>query len=166
MPGGPLYPYSVHMITTNGLFTFSPFNFDRDGANDHRDKTHVGLDASLPSNATVHLSFEAPPVLPSGTAKLRVIALCDVAADFMTFQTLWRSVAIGEDPSSLILASEGDSTLTWVGGDNDKYLEKKVPLVTTDVVVASEIIIVQIIFKGGAGRIADLSSWTFSIIWE
>lgn len=164
MAGGPLYPYSVTPITA-GSNIWGPESFLGDGANAQREKTHVTVKASLGANATIHLGFEAPPELPTGTAKLRVVALCDVETGAVKFNVNWASVAVEEDPSAATMNAEGTQTITWASADDDVYKELKLTL-NADTVVLSEFITMQIQFNTTDWTVVQHAYFIFTIIWE
>ncbi len=162
LAAGPLLPASTVAVTAPRVF---PVVFVGDGANGHR-SDWLGVEASLGADAEYHLEFLMPPgSLPSGTAKLRLLALADAVAGDAKVNVKWVSVAVGEDPSSATLQAEGTSTLTWSTNDDDEYQELKVTL-DADTLVAGEICVIHLTFETSGWTLATVSAWLPGIIWE
>jgi hypothetical protein len=120
--------------------------------------------ASLDANADVELFFEMPPALPTGTGKLRLVGRT-TGSGVVKISLDWVSVAIGENPSSMTLLSEGTSTLTVVGGDSDELLEVKIPL-DADVLVAGEFVAMRLRFLTALWTLNQPLTVMPSILWE
>lgn len=106
-----------------------------------------------------------PPTLPTGTGKLRILALANATSGNAKPNVKWASVAPEEDPSSATLNAEGVGTLTWGAGDNDQYKELKVTL-DADTLVASEMVVMDLVFETASWTLAQVSTWIVSVIWE
>jgi hypothetical protein len=162
MAGGPFFPSSQVYDGSANVF---PNVFVGDGANAHRTEG-CGVVASLAANAEVDLEFWMPPgSLPSGTPKLRLIALADAVTGDAKVTPSWASVAIEEDPSAATLNSEGTSTLTWGANDDDEYKELKITL-DADTVVAGECIVMHLQFTTASWTLAQVSNWIISVVFE
>lgn len=133
------------------------------GTGDHEPCSLV--EASLSADATLRLKFDIPPTLPTGTAKLRLLARAAAVTGVAKVNPKWASIAVEEDPSSATLNAETTQTVTWASGDSDVYKELKVTL-DADTVVASEIIMMDILFETASWTLAADSGWIASIIWE
>jgi hypothetical protein len=120
--------------------------------------------ASLSANADVELFFEMPPALPTGTGKLRLVGRT-TGSGVVKISLDWVSVAIGENPSSMTLLSEGTSTLTVVGGDSDELLQVKVPL-AADVLVAGEFVAMRLRFLTALWTLNQPLTVMPTMIWE
>jgi len=162
MSGGPIFSHSRLPITTDRVFEYvyvgagATFKYDEG----------MGVQASVGADAYWALRFQMPPSsLPTGTGKLRLIALANAAAGDAKVNPTWASVAIGEDPSSATAFAEGTSTLTWAAGDADKYKELKITL-DADTLVAGETVCMKLIFETTNWTLAAISCWRASIIWE
>ncbi len=161
MAGGPIFPNSATALTTDRVFP----NFHiGDGANGHRTRG-LGVQASVGADSIWDLEFHMPPTLPTGTCKLRLIALADAVTGDAKVNPKWASVAVEEDPSAATLNAEGTSTLTWGADDDDEYKELKIML-DADTVVASEMIVMNLTFETSSWTLAVVSTWVPSIIWE
>lgn len=161
MAGGPIFPHSAFPATAGRVFP----NFHVGaGANSKQDEG-LGVEASLGADSIHRLRFQMPPTLPTGTGKLRLLSLANAVAGAAKVNPKWASVAVEEDPSSVALNAEGTSTITWGAGDNDQYKELKVEL-DADVLVASEEVVMDLVFETASWTLAQVSTWIASIIWE
>ena len=162
MAGGPIYPCSVVPDSSGAIY---PLVYSGDGAGTSIYEEGIGVAASISADRTVHLRFEMPPSLPSGTGKLRVIALADAVSGVAKFNPKWGSCAVEEDPSAMTLTAEGTQTVTWSTDDDDQYKETEVTL-DADTLVASEIVVMALVFEYTDWTLAVESCWRVSIIWE
>ena len=163
MSGGPIKFDSCIPVTSDRTF---PYVYIGAGANSKHEEG-LGIEASLGADSIWRLRAELPPSLPSGTCKLRLIALANATSGSAKVNPKWASVAVtvGEDPSSATLQAEGTQTLTWAAGGADKYTELKVTL-DADTPVAGEIIVMDLTFETSGWTLAQISCWKPSIIWE
>lgn len=161
MAGGPIFPHSAFPVTAGRVFP----NFHVGaGANSKQDEG-LGVEASVGADSTWRLRFQMPPTLPTGTGKLRLLALANATSGVAKVNPKWVSVAVEEDPSGATLNAEGTSTVTWSTGDNDQYKELKVTL-DADSLVASEEVVMDLVFETTSWTLAQVSTWIASIIWE
>lgn len=161
MAGGPIFPHSVFPVTADRVFP----NFHVGaGANSKQDEG-LGVEASVGADSTWRLRFQMPPTLPTGTGKVLLRALANAVTGNAKVNPKWVSVAAGEDPSSAALNAEGVQTITWAAGDADDYKDTKVDL-DADTLVASEEVIMDLVFETASWTLAVVSTWIVSIIWE
>jgi hypothetical protein len=162
MAGGPIFPRSTFPLTSD---TFANFHVGA-GANSKHDEG-LGVAASIASDATWRLRFQAPPQLPTGTAKLllRALAATVTASRTAKVNPKWASVAASEDPSSATLNAEGSTTVTFATSDGDKYIETKIPL-DADTIVSGEEIVMDLVFESTGWSLDKVSTWIASVIWE
>ena len=160
MPGGPIFPHSAFPTSSDA---FPNFHVGA-GANSKHDEG-LGVAASLGANTIWRLRFQMPPTLPTGTAKLRLLALANSAVNAAKVNPKWASVAVEEDASSAALNAEGTGTITWASADEDVYKELKIPL-DADTLVASEEVVMDLTFETASWTLAVVSTWIVSIIWE
>ncbi len=161
MAGGPIFPYSAIPVTADRVF---PNVHVGAGANSKHEEG-LGVQASVGADSIWRLRFQMPPTLPSGTGKLRLLALANATSGNAKINAKWASVATEEDPSSATLQAEGTSTLSWGAGDNDQYKELKITL-DADTLVASEIVVMDLTFETASWTLAQISTWIVAIIWE
>ncbi len=161
MAGGPIFPHSAFPVTADRVFP----NFHVGaGANSKHDEG-LGVEASVGADSTWRLRFQMPPSLPTGTGKLRLLALANATTGVAKVNPKWVSVAVEEDPSSATLNAETTQTVTWGAGDADQYKELKITL-DADAIVAGEEVVMDLVFETASWTLAAVSTWITSIIWE
>lgn len=161
MAGGPIFPRSAVPITTDRVFA----NIHVGAGANSKHEEGLGVQASVGADSTWRLRFQMPPSLPTGTGKLRLLALANATSGAAKVNPKWASVAVEEDPSGATLNAEGTGTVTWGAGDNDQYKELKVTL-DADTLVASEEVVMDLVFETTSWTLAQISTWIPSIIWE
>lgn len=162
MAGGPVFPRSAYPVTGGRVF---PNIHVGAGANSKQEEG-LGVEASVGADSIWRLRFSMPPTsLPTGTGKLKLLALAAATTGNAKVNPKWASVAVGEDPSSATLNAEGTSTLTWAAGDSDDYKELKITL-DADTLVAGEEVVMDLVFETTSWTLAQVSTWIPSIIWE
>ncbi len=165
MAGGPLYPISAFPLTTDRTFE-NVHNIPDDTDNAVWNEIGMGVEASVGADSTWQLVFEMPPTpLPSGTGKLRLRAQADAATGVAKVNPTWASVAVEESPGLVSKTAETVQDLTWAAGDENVYKELKVTL-NADTLVASEFVVIDLIFETSSWTLAAISTWYASIIWE
>ena len=164
MAAGPLFPSSA--IPADNTGRVFPHVHVGMGPGAKKDEG-LGVMVSLDADAAYDLKFQIPPALPTGTGKLRLLAISAATAGEMDVEVSWLSIAVGEDPSAGPLSSEGVFTFSWDSGTDDNiYLEQKVTL-DADTLVAGEIVAMQLDFQVPAGgSIIKIGTFSPSIIWE
>ena len=161
MSGGPLFPYSAVPVTADRVFPYVYIG----AAAGSKHEEGLGVQASVGADSTWRLRFSMPPMLPSGTCKLRLWAMANATSNAAKVNPKWASIAMEEDPSAATLQAEGTQTLTWAAGDNDQYKELKVVL-DADTAVANENIAMDLVFETSSWTLAAVSVWQAVIIWE
>ncbi len=174
MAGGWIPPISAFPVTAGNLF--AGFHVGA-GANSKHDEG-LQVVASLPADSIWRLRFDMPPVLPSGTPKLRLVALSNATSGTARVNPKWVSVAMGVSPSGATLVAEGvtpDSTagqagsgdtITWGAGDNDQYVEAKWILNAATAPAANETIVMDLTFETASWTLAQVSTWKPMVGWE
>lgn len=160
MAGGPIFPHSEYPVSAN---VFRNIHVGA-GANSKHDEG-MGVVASLGADAIWRLRFQMPPALPTGTCKLRILALANATSGAAKINPKWVSVAVEESPSGATLVAEGTNTVTWAAGDNDQY-KSLVVVLDADTPVASEEIVMDLTFETSGYTLAQISTWIVSVIWE
>lgn len=164
MAGGPLIPHSLYPADTAGRL-FPSFYGGAGGNQAPRDEG-MGVMASLSADATWELRFLMPPAaaIPSGTMKLRLLALANAATGDAKVTVRDAVVAVGASPSAASLTAETQATVTWGASDNDKYKESKIPLTASP--AGNDVLVVAVTFNTTGWTLAQVSTWIASIIWE
>lgn len=128
----------------------------------------LGVMASLDADAELHYVFHVPTPLPSGTAKLEVLAMThDSGNGDATFNPHWKSIAVGEDfdLTAASLLAEGTETLTWVTNEGCLFKGAKVTL-DADTLVADEFLALRLVLESTNWTLDERSLWIASVIWE
>jgi hypothetical protein len=116
------------------------------------------------------LRFPIPPTLPTGTLKLRILALANSTANAAKLTvsdgaaTPAASPAAGGNPSAITLTAESQTTFTWAASENDRYKEQKVTLTTAP--AGSDQLVVAVKFQTSGWTLAVVGTFLFAIIWE
>ncbi len=162
MAGGPILPSSAYPATAGRVFP----NFHVGAGANSKHDDGLGVEASVGADSTWRLRFLMPPTsLPTGTCKLRLLALANATSGDAKVNPKWVSVAVEESPSGATPVAEGTSTLTWAAGDNDQYKELKITL-DADTPTAGEVIVLELVFETTSWTLAQVSTWIASVIWE
>lgn len=162
MAGGPIFPHSAFPVSEDVFPNF----YIGAGANSKHDEGLGVVDATaLAADGIWRLRFQMPPTLPTGTGKLRILALANATTGVVKPNVKWASVAPEESPSGATLNDEGVGTITWGAGDNDQYKELKVTL-DADTLVGGETVVMDLTFEDASMTLAVDSTYQVSIIWE
>lgn len=155
-------PFSSLPITTGKVY---PDVFV--GATNSKREEGIGVIASLDADATWSVRFLMPSTLPSGTAKLKLLALASATSGVAKVNPKWASVAAEESPDIAAgsLNAEGVQTVTWASGDSDVYKELEIAL-DADTVAADEVIVMDIVFETSSWTLAAKSVWQAFIVWD
>lgn len=162
MAGGPLGPVSMYPTSARGFI----YAYEGAGTTEDRSMMHgIAAAADIASDGTAwHLIFEMPQILPSGTAKLRIISRANATTGVIGLNVSWASVAVTESPDDATLNDEGSVDIT-TSATADRYVETLLTL-DADTVVADEVIHMNIDVDDSAHTIAAETGLFFSIIWE
>jgi len=163
MAGGPIFPSSPPVpVTADRVF---PSVHVGAGANSKHD-SGLGFQASLGADSIWRLRFQMPPTLPTGTGKLRILALANATSGSAKLNVKWVHVAAGSDPSSATLVAEGVDTLTWAAAENDKYKENKTTL-DASTLTASGVVVMDLVGETSGWTLAQILTLAqVCIIWE
>ncbi len=169
MAGGPIAPRSVYLGGQNGKL-FQYFYAGAGGNAAPNEEGDVSVMASLNADAVLQLRYHMPPQIPTGTLKLRVIALANATSGAAKLTvsdgiaTPATSPSSSGNPSTITLTSETQTTVTWAASENDRYKEAKVTLTSTP--AANDVLVVAITFQTSGWTLAQISTWKFDLIWE
>lgn len=159
MAGGPILPSSAYPATGGSTF---PNFYAGGGTGGSPHDEGLGVAASLAADATWELRFLIPPTVPSGIAKLRLLALANATSGAAKVTVNDAVVAAGASPSAASLTAETQATLTWTAAD--VYVESKVTLTPTP--SGNGIWVVNLVFNATGWTLAAVSTWVASLIWE
>lgn len=110
------------------------------------------------------VAWDIPPVLPTGTATLRCWAIANDTSGVAKVDWQWNTCADAADCSGVTLNAEGDSTVTWAAGDNDK-LKKLDIVMDASTIVAGQPVVGKLVFKATGWTEPAVSTWNCSIVW-
>lgn len=167
MAGGPIYPSSLYIADTAGRMF--PNIHAGAGGNASSHDEGLGIQASLGADVTVELRFPIPPTLPTGTLKMRLIALANATsgAAKLTVKdgiaTPASSPTSSGNPSAATLTSETQTTVTWAASENDRYKLADVTLTATP--AGGDQLVVAVTFQTSGWTLAAISTWMLSIVW-
>lgn len=174
MAGGWIMPSSAFPVTSGNVFP----NFHRGAGANSKEDEGLGVAASIAADSTWRLRFPMPPAIPSGTPKIRVIALANATSGVVKINPKWASVAMGVSPSGASLSAEGTTadskagqagstaTLEFGAADNDQYLEAKWDMNATTVPAANEVVILDLTFETSGWTLAQVLTCRVMIGWE
>jgi hypothetical protein len=162
MAGGPIYPSSAFPADSSGRL-FPNFYAGGGGNAAPRDEG-LGVKASLDADATWELRFPMPPSIPTGTLKLRLLALANATSGVAKVTVKDGRCPAGSSPSAATLTSETQSSITWTAAD--VYNEVKVSLTGVGSLAGNDMLVVALTFNTTSWTLAQVSTWLASIIWE
>lgn len=160
MAGALIFPHSQFPVTAGNVF---PYIYVGGGSNSKQD-VGLGVLGSIGADSTWRLRFQIPTTLPSGTAKLRLLALANASSGNAKVTPAVANVAAGSSPSAASLTNESQITVTWGAGDADKYKEAKQTLATAP--TAGVEFVCDLVFNTTGFTLSVASLWIVSIVWE
>ena len=120
MAGGPILPSSIYLGGASGNLSATVYvpntNTNTAGAIEG-----VGVVASLTADAPAVLQFNIPEVIPSGTIKLRILAMANATSGVAKLTVKDASTSAGSNIGATTLTSETQVSQTWA-------LEPKAPV--------------------------------------
>ena len=161
MSGGPLLPSSMYLGGASGNLspTFYIPNTNTNGAGALEG---IGVVASLGADAPAVLQFNMPETIPSGTLKLRLLAMANATSGNALWTTSDGATSAGSNIGATTLNGETQQTITWTTADI--LVENKQALTT--VPTANQILTVLLTFNHTSWTLAATSVWQASIVWE
>jgi hypothetical protein len=161
MAGGPILPSSVYLGGAAG--NLSPtFYVPATNTNNAGAIEGIGVIASLAADASAVLQFNMPESIPSGTLKLRCLAMANATSGVAKLTVGDKNVAAGSSLGTSTLNSETQLSQTWATADI--LVENKITLTSSP--SANDILTVLATFNTSGWTLAATSVWQFSIVWE
>ncbi len=161
MAGGPILPSSVYLGGASGnlspTFYIPATNTNAAGAIEG-----IGVVGSLGSDAPAVLQFNMPEVIPSGTLKLRCLAMANATSGVAKLTVKDKNVAAGASLGTSTLNSETQLSQTWATADI--LVENKITLTSSP--VANDILTVLATFNTTGWTLTAASVWQLSLVWE
>lgn len=161
MAGGPILPSSIYLGGASGNL-FPNFYIPATNTNTAGALEGIGVVASLGANAPAVLQFNMPESIPTGTLKLRCLAMANATSGVAKLTVSDKNVAAGASLGTSTLNAETQVSQTWATADI--LVENKVTLTTTP--TANDILTVLVTFNNTSWTLAAASTWQFSIVWE
>lgn len=161
MSGGPILPSSVYLGGASG--NLSPtFYVPATNTNAAGELEGVGVVASLASDAAAILQFNMPETIPTGTLKLRCLAMANATAGVAKMTASDGVTSPGSNIGATTLTADTQISQTWATAD--VLVENKVTLASAP--TANQILTVKITFNATGWTLAAVSVWQFSVVWE
>lgn len=162
MAGGPLLPSSVYLGGASG--NLSPqFYIPATNTNTAGALEGIAVVASLGADAPAVLQFNMPESIPSGTLKLRILAMANATSGVAKLTVSDASTSAGSNIGATTLTSETQLSQTWATADI--LVENKVTLTAT-APTANQITTILATFNHTSWTLAATSVWQFSLVWE
>jgi hypothetical protein len=161
MAGGPVFPSSVYFGGASGL-AYPNFYVPATNTNGAGAIEGAGVIASLTSDAPVVLQFNMPESIPSGTLKLRCLAMANATSGVAKLTIKDGATSVGSSIGVTSLSTETQVSQTWASAD--VLVENKVTLTTSP--TANQILTVLATFNTTGWTLASASTWQFSAVWE
>jgi len=164
MAGGPLLPSSVYLGGASGnlspTFFIPTTNTNTAGATEG-----IGLIGSLGANAPAVLQFNMPESIPTGTLKLRMLAMSTsvVGSQIVKLTVSDASTSPAASIGATTLTGESQSTVTFTAADI--LIETKLTLTAT-APTANQITTILVTFNNTGTTLVAASVWQFSLVWE
>lgn len=166
MAGGPLLPSSIYLGGASG--NLSPtFYIPNTNTNAAGAFEGVGVIASLNTggvDAPAILQFNAPEIIPSGTIKLRCLAMANATSGIAKLTVSDGRTPAGSNVGTATLTAETQLSQTWATADI--LVENKIALTGLGSLAINDIITIKAIFNATGWTLAQASVWQFSIVWE
>jgi hypothetical protein len=165
MAGGPILPSSIYLGGASG--NLSPtFYIPATNTNTAGAIEGIGVVASLTADAPAVLQFNMPEVIPSGTLKLRILAMANATSGVAKLDIADAHPAAGNSLGTSTLTTEpGSPTLSQTWTTADILVENKINL-TSGTPNPNDILTVLATFRTASWTLAQVSVWQFSVVWE
>lgn len=161
MAGGPILPSSIYLGGASGNL-FPNFYIPATNTNTAGALEGIGVVASLGADAPAVMQFNMPEVIPTGTLKLRCLAMANATSGVAKLTVSDKNAAAGLNLGTTTLNAETQLSQTWATADI--LVENKITL--TSAPVANDILTVLATFNTASWTLAAVSTWTFSLVWE
>jgi len=159
--GGPVLPSSIYLGGASGNL-FPNFYIPATNTNTAGTLEGVGVVASLAADAPAVLQFNMPESIPTGTLKLRVLAMANATSGVAKLTVSDGATSAGSNIGATTLTAETQLSQTWATADI--LVENKITLTTAP--TANQILTVLATFNTTGWTLAATSAWQFSVVWE
>ncbi len=163
MAGGPILPSSIYLGGASGNLSPTVYvpvtNTNLAGAFEG-----IGVVASLAADSNAVLQFNLPESLPSGTAKLRLLAMSSATTGNAKITVKDAGTAAASNIGATSLTTDATAqTVTWSAAD--VLLETKINM-TGAGITANNVFTVLLTFVTASWTLAQTSVWQASLVWE
>jgi hypothetical protein len=162
MAGGPILPSSIYLGGGAGLI-YPNFYIPATNTNAAGALEGVGVIASLTSDAPAIMQFNMPETIPTGTLKLRILAMANATAGVAKLTVSDASTSAGSNIGVTSLTAETQYSQTWATADI--LVEQKLTLTAT-APTANQITTIKAVFNTTGWTLASTSVFQFSLVWE
>jgi hypothetical protein len=164
MAGGPLHPSSIYLGGAAGNLS-STVNVPNTNTNTAGALEGIGVVASLGANAPAVLQFNLPEVIPSGTLKLRLLAVANATTGNAKITVADAGTAPAANIGATTLTTDATAqTVAWTTAD--VLVETKINLTGSGANVANNILTVLLTFITASWTLAQVSVWQPTVVWE
>lgn len=160
MAGGPVLPSSVYLGGASGLL-YPNFYVCATNTNTAGIIEGIGVIASLTGDAPAVLQYNMPAVIPSGTFKLRCLAMANATSGVAKVTVSDGRTPAGSSIGVATLNAETQLSQTWATADI--LVENLITLTTAP--TANDIITVKAVFNTASWTLAAASTWQFTLVW-
>jgi hypothetical protein len=174
--GGPILPSSIYVGATAGNITPSFYvpNTNTVANQGVIEGVQVALSLTYTANATqVVMQFNMPESLPTGTMKLRVLAMANATSGTANWVVQDGVTSPAASIGTTSLTVEASQSITWAGGGADILQESKQTLTASPSANQILTVIVNHAAQNTASAVAaanntlaQISVWQYSIVWE
>ena len=161
MSGGPVLPSSIYLGGASGNL-FPNFYIPATNTNAAGAFEAVGVIATLGADAPCVMQFNMPEAIPSGTCKLRILAMANATSGVAKLTVSDGATSAASNIGATTLTAETQFSQTWATADI--LVENKITLTT--VPTANQILTVLATFNTTGWTLAATSAWQFSVVWE
>jgi hypothetical protein len=162
MASGPIMPSSIYLGGASGNL-YPNFYIPATNTNTAGALEGIGVVASLGADAPAVLQFNMPEAIPSGTLKLRCLAMANATSGVAKLTVKDASTSAGSNIGATTLTTETQLSQTWATADI--LVENKITLTAT-APTANQILTVLATFNTASWTLAAASTWQFSLVWE
>jgi hypothetical protein len=162
MAGGPVYPFSSIPSTTSSLLGPGV----RVGATNSRQFVGKRVNASISANQVWQMLFAMPPIIPTGTMKLVLLAVSAAVTGNAQTNQSWQKLTPPGNFDTLTLVAEGTTQIAWSANQNDNIKQTKITLDAGTLPAGNDIIVLNNTFETASWTLSSNSVWQAYIIWE
>jgi hypothetical protein len=161
MAGGPILPSSIYLGGASGNLSSSVYISSTGTTPAQSAFEGIGVVGSLASASNAILQFNMPESIPTGTMKLRLLAMAPASSGAAFWTTSDGATSALANIANTTLSAEAAQSITWA---SEVIQENKQALSAS--VTPNQILTVQIAFGTTTFTLTAVSVWQASIVWE